>query len=126
MTDAADRWQTMDGQSQVVQNLVYDPVDGDWELEQQGVIEAVTGNLYLAVDELEQLEKDKLQDYFMDDFDVSSDPKYVGFQKKDGAYYITRYNIASPAVDYTAGASGYSAAWTNRAGESYTDFAGTF
>jgi len=72
------------------------------------------------------LGQDNLANYKMDDFDVSSDPKYIGFQTKGGAYYITRYNIASPAVDYTKGASGYSAAWTNRAGESYSDFASTF
>lgn len=125
-TNAAARYQALDGQPYVAQNLVYNDVDGDWELEVQSVIEAVTGNLYLVVDELEQLEKDKLQDYFMDDFDVSSDPKYVGYQKKDGVYYIARYNIGTPAVDYTRGASGYSAAWTNRAAESYSDFASTF
>lgn len=126
MTDAAARYQSIDGQSQVVQNLVYNPTSGNWELEQQAMIEAVTGNLYLALDELEDLEKDKLHGYKMDDFDVASDPKYVGFQTKGGAYYIVRYNIGTPAVDYTAGASGYSAAWTNRAAESYSDFASTF
>lgn len=126
MTDAAGRYQTMDGQRQVVQNLVYSPNSGNWELEQQSVIEAVTSNIYVQMETMEQLQIDTLQDYKMDDFDVSSDPKYVGFQKKDGAYYIVRYNIGSPDVSYTKGASGYSSAWTNRASESYSDFASTF
>lgn len=84
------------------------------------------GDVEINTDALEQLVTDSLEHYKLDDFDVSSDPKYVGFQDKAGNYYIARYNIASPAVDYTAGASGYSAAWTNRAAESYADFASTF
>ncbi|MHA2064553.1 MAG: hypothetical protein ACXABY_09260 [Candidatus Thorarchaeota archaeon] len=55
MTDAAARYQSLDGQSQVTHNLVYNPTSGNWELEQQAVIEAITGNLYLAVDEVESL-----------------------------------------------------------------------
>jgi hypothetical protein len=53
MTDAAARYQSIDGEARVVQNLVYNPSSGNWELEQQGVIEAVTSNLYLALDEVE-------------------------------------------------------------------------
>ncbi len=85
-----------------------------------------TGDVEIDTDALEQLVADSLAHYKMDDFDVSSDPKYVGYQDKDGNYYIARYNIASPAVDYTKGTSGYAAAWTNRAAESYSDFASTF
>ncbi len=96
----------------------------DYEKALQAVIEA--GDLYIAVDQLEEYTLDQLLQYQMDDFDVSGDPKYVGFQDKNGKYYIARYNIASPAVDYTAGASGYAAAWANRAAESYADFASTF
>lgn len=52
MADAAARYQTLDGQGNVAWNLVYNPSSGNWELEQQAVIEAVTGNLYVALDEL--------------------------------------------------------------------------
>jgi hypothetical protein len=126
MTDAAARYQSIDGEARVVQNLVYNPSSGNWELEQQGMIEAVTSNLYAVVDDIEQYILDTLAHYKIDDFDVSGDPKYVGYQEKGGAYYIVRYNIGTPAVAYTKGASGYSTAWTNRATESYSDFASTF
>jgi hypothetical protein len=53
MTDAAARYQSIDGEARVVQNLVYNPSSGNWELEQQSVIEAVTSNLYVALDEVE-------------------------------------------------------------------------
>lgn len=55
MADAAARYQTLDGQAKVAWNLVYNPSSGNWELEQQAAIEAVTGNLYLAVDGIEGL-----------------------------------------------------------------------
>lgn len=70
--------------------------------------------------------QDQLFNYKIDDFDVASNPVYIGYQTKDGAYFIRRVNTSTGAVDYTAGPSGYSAAWTNRAGEAYADFAGTF
>jgi hypothetical protein len=125
-TDAAARYQTMDGQSQVVQNLVYNSNDGDWELAEQAGTATWYTNLYAAVDDIEQYILDTLGHYKMDDFDVASDPKYVGYQDKGGNYYIVRYNIGTPAVDYTKGTTGYSTAWTNRASESYSDFASTF
>lgn len=140
MTDASARYQSLDGEARVVQNLVYNPSSGNWELEQQGVIEAVTGNLYLAVDEIEskmdsaqavlvtidQAIDDQLKNYKMDDYDVSAATKYVGYQNKAGNYYIKRINTSTGAVDYSYGASGYSTAWTNRATESYNDFATEF
>lgn len=125
-TNAAERYQQLDGQSQVVQNLVYNSVDGDWELAEQAGTADWTVNLYAAVDDIEQYILDTQAQFKMDDFDVSSDPKYVGFQDKTGNYYIARYGIATPAVDYSKGASGYAAAWTNRASESYSDFASVF
>jgi hypothetical protein len=53
MTDAAARYQVLDGQGQVVQNLVYNPSSGNWELEQQAMIESITGNFYALLDEVE-------------------------------------------------------------------------
>lgn len=55
MTEASAPFQSMDGRGQAVQNLVYNTTSGKWELEQQGVLEAVSSNLYVAVDELEDL-----------------------------------------------------------------------
>lgn len=95
-----------------------------WVKMEQPVIEA--GDLYVAVDDLEQYTLDKLDQYKLDDFDVSSNPLYCGYQDKSGNYYIKRINISTGAVDYTAGSSGYATAWTNRATESYDSFEATF
>jgi hypothetical protein len=77
--------------------------------------------------QLEALVEDTLEQYKLDDYDVSNDPTfYMGYQRKDGYYYIKRINTTTGAVDYTAGTSAYSTAWTNRASESYADFASTF
>lgn len=95
-----------------------------WEKMVQPVIEA--GDLYVAVDDLEQYVLDKLDQYKLDDYDVSGNPIYLGYQDKDGKYYIKRINTSTGAVDYSYGASGYSTAWTNRATESYNDFATEF
>jgi len=104
---------------------VWDPSGLSWVKMQQPTIEA--GDLYVAVDDLEQYVLDKLDQYKIDDFDESNDPIfYIGFQDKGGNYYIKRVNTSTGAVDYTKGSSGYAAAWTNRAAESYSDFASTF
>lgn len=103
---------------------VWDPDGTEWVKMEQPVIEA--GDLYVAVDDLEQYTLDQLLQYKMDDFDVSGNPIYVGYQAKDGKYYIKRINTSTGAVDYSYGASGYSTAWTNRATESYNDFATEF
>jgi hypothetical protein len=87
---------------------------------------SLEGDVEVDTDALEALVEDTLQQYFMDDFDVSGNPIYVGYQRKDGYYYIQRFNTTTGAVDYTAGTSAYSTAWTNRASESYNDFATTF
>lgn len=96
----------------------------DYDKTIQAVIEA--GDLYIAVDQVEEYILDQLIQYKMDDFDVSGDPIYVGYQAKDGKYYIQRFTISTGGVDYSSGASGYGAAWVNRAAESYNDFATEF
>ena len=52
--------------------------------------------------------------------------KYFGFQKSDGGWYIMRKTIATNIFQYVAGASAYSTAWTNRATQTYTDYATAF
>jgi hypothetical protein len=103
---------------------VWDPNDLQWEKMTQPVIN--TDEIQIDNDALEALITDQLQHYFMDDFDVSGNPIYVGYQDKGGNYYIQRFNTSTGAVDYTKGASGYSTAWTNRATESYDSFEATF
>ena len=126
MTAANERYQTLDGEGRVSHNLVYNSTSGQWELEEQAYIDSVTANLYLAVDEIEGQLDDMLANYFLDDYDISSDPIYIGYQTKDGAYYIKRVYTSNGAVDYTKGTSAYSTAWTNRASESFADFGTTF
>ena len=106
------------------QLYVWDTVAMDWVKMEQPTIS--TDTVIIDNTTLEGLVADQLFDYKVDDFDTSGNPVYVGFQKKDGNYYIMRVNTSSGAIDYTKGASGYSTAWTNRATESYSDFASTF
>lgn len=92
-----------------------------------GAVGATTQRLTLASDDPLLVEtQDFLFDYAIDDFDDSGNPMYLGYQDKGGNYYIQRVNTSTGAIDYTKGASGYSTAWTNRATESYSDFATTF
>lgn len=106
------------------QLYVWDTTGLEWVKMTQPIIN--TDTIEINNDALEALVEDTLQQYFMDDFDVSGNPIYVGYQRKDGYYYIQRFNTSTGAVDYTAGTSAYSTAWTNRATESYADFATTF
>ena len=52
--------------------------------------------------------------------------KYFGFQKSDGGWYIMRKTIATNIFEYVAGASAYATAWTDRASQTYTDYATAF
>jgi len=45
---------------------------------------------------------------------------YVGYSNTDGSWYIYRRTIATQTRLYATGASGYAAAWTARAGQTYT------
>lgn len=105
-------------------NFVWNTSTMEWERMTQPIVNI--DNLIVEVDDIEELIDDQLNGYKIDDFDLSGDPVYVGYQDKTGRYYIRRITISTGAVDYTAGASGYSTAWTNRVTESYSDFATTF
>lgn len=52
--------------------------------------------------------------------------KYFGFQRSDEYWYIMRKTIATNVFEYVAGTSAYSTAWTNRASQTYTDYATAF
>lgn len=45
---------------------------------------------------------------------------YVGYENTDGSWYIYRRTVATNIRLYATGASGYAAAWTNRAAETYS------
>lgn len=55
----------------------------------------------------------------------SSTTSYYGFQNTAGEWYIMKKDSSSHFT-YSKGSSGYSTAWTNRASQSYADYATTF
>lgn len=66
------------------------------------------------------------EQYAINDTEATATYKYFGFQKSDGGWYIMRKTIATNIFEYVAGASAYSTAWTNRASQTYTDYATAF
>jgi hypothetical protein len=64
--------------------------------------------------------------YAINNKEATATYKYFGFQKSDGGWYIMRKTIATNIFEYVAGASAYSTAWTNRASQTYTDYATAF
>lgn len=132
MTDAAARYQSIDGQARPSWNLVYNPTSGNWELEQQAVLEAVTGNLYLILDDVETLLTSidatlsaQQQGYEFVDW-ATGDPTYLGYLDKDGNYIIKKYDLTNNTVTFSSGSSGYATAWTNRATETYQTYDAEF
>lgn len=104
--------------------FVWDSVGLEWVKMEQPMIEA--GDLYVAVDQLEQYTLDQLLQYQMANYDTSSDPQYVGYLDKDGNWYIKKITDSTGVVEYVKGASGYATAWTNRASQSYDTFDAIF
>lgn len=64
--------------------------------------------------------------YAINNKEATATYKYFGFQKSDGGWYIMRKTIATNIFEYVAGASAYATAWTNRATQTYTDYATAF
>jgi hypothetical protein len=60
------------------------------------------------------------------DIEATATYKYFGFQDASANWYIMRKTIATKKFEYAAGASAYSTAWTNRASQTYTDYATAF
>lgn len=58
----------------------------------------------------------------------SADPSYNGFVSSDGSWYILKQTISGDVVSfrYAKGASGYAAAWTDRATQTYDYFSTIF
>jgi len=52
--------------------------------------------------------------------------KYYGYMKDDAGWFIKRITIATNLAEFVKGASGYTTAWTNRASQTYADYAATF
>lgn len=52
--------------------------------------------------------------------------KYYGYMKDDAGWFIKRITIATNLAEFVKGASGYTSEWTNRASQTYADYAATF
>jgi hypothetical protein len=52
--------------------------------------------------------------------------KYYGYMKDDGGWFIKRITIATNLAEFVKGTSGYTSEWTNRASQTYGDYAATF
>jgi hypothetical protein len=92
---------------------------------------SLTGEIKVDNEELEDLIRDQLLGYHLDDYDTVPDPViYMGYQDKDGNWYIQRVDTTGGAtvISYQAGTSGYDTAWSARATfpGTYTDFPGAF
>lgn len=61
-------------------------------------------------------------DLIQDDDTSSASYEYYGYMKSDGGWYIKRITLASNLREYVKGTSGYTAAWTGRAGLSYNPY----
>ena len=86
----------------------------------------VSGDLIVAVDNLEQYVLDQLHQYKLSNFDVSADPIYLGYLNKSGAWYIRQITLSTGAILYAVGSSGYAAAWATASGQSYDVFSEKF
>lgn len=71
-------------------------------------------------------ETDPTTKYNLSDFDVSSDPIYIGKIDKDGNWFIKKITIATGIVLYAIGTTGYTAAWSDRTLQSYDVFNNKF
>jgi hypothetical protein len=97
--------------------IIHDPVtDSDCSV-------TAGGDLPVTLDS-ERISTDATGGYMVANIDNSGDPKYYGFEDASGNYYIMKET--GGAYTYTAGTSGYSTAWTNRASESYDTPSATF
>lgn len=62
--------------------------------------------------------------FFISDVDESGDSKYFGYLSPEGCWYVMRQDTAGTTFRYASGVSGYSAAWSGRAGLTYSLFSG--
>lgn len=63
-----------------------------------------------------------LQQYKLSDYDVTSNPLYVGYVDSRGRWYIKEINTTNETARYANGTSNYSTNWTARASLTYARF----
>lgn len=64
--------------------------------------------------------------YYIQKDTTDSTYKYYGYMKDTGAWFIKRITIATNLAEFVKGASDYTTEWTNRASQTYQDYATTF
>ena len=96
----------------------------EWEKWDGKIDTIVSGDLIVAVDNLEQYILDNLSQYKLSDWLVDGDIVYVGKLAKDGKWFIKKIDTANGQVRYVSGSSGYS--FADPASLSYDDFATEF
>ena len=60
--------------------------------------------------------------YHISDLDTSAIPMYFGYVDQNGNWYIMQLSTSNGTARYCKGFSGYAAAWTARAGQTYDYF----
>lgn len=78
-----------------------------------------------AGNKIDPAEKNPTDGYEITEIDDTSSPAYYGFVKKTGAWYIMQED-STGAYRYTKGDSGFSTAWTGKAGLNYGYFNSIF
>ena len=54
--------------------------------------------------------------------DLSGDPQYYGYLSETGSWIVQKRAVSTGIYTYCIGQSGYSTAWTGRAGLTYVAF----
>jgi hypothetical protein len=107
-----------------VQQWVWNTVTGKWEKAIQPEF-SLTGEVKVDNEELEQLISDQLEDYKFSGYSIDGDNIYTGYERKDAAYYVTYYNLATGVITYAVGTGGIVAPGSY-SGLSYGSFASKF
>lgn len=94
---------------------VWNPSTLDWEAEKQ--TEVTIGELTVSGVAVSNLPS--TFSYKLSDMATGSDPSYFGYVDAAGNWYIMKLTDSTGQARYVKGASGYTTAWTGRAGLTY-------
>jgi hypothetical protein len=86
---------------------------------------SLTGEIKVDNADLEQLISDQLADYKFSGYSIDGDNIYTGYERKDAAYYVTYYNLATGVITYAVGTGGIVVPGSY-SGLSYDSFASKF
>jgi len=106
------------------QQYVWDADDLEWVKAQQPEF-TLEGEIKVDNQDLEDLVSDTLEGYHFSGFAEVTTVQYAGYERKDGAYYVTRYDSATGVQTYAVGTGGIVAPGSY-SGLSYDSFASKF